>query len=107
MCYEGQHIKLDKKGRISSNGQRIGHLFLRVKFAKNPQYKINGIHLHHSLSIEPWDAATGACFIADPWRSGGIKKYLRHQPLEVICAARAWNAGTRWASREFNRRLPN
>lgn len=61
MCYEGQHIKLDKKGRISSNGQRIGHLFLRIKFAKNPQYKVNGIHVHHSLSIEPWDAATGAC----------------------------------------------
>lgn len=60
MCYEGQHIQLDKKGRISSNGRRIGHLFLRIKYAKNPEYKVNGIHLHHSLSIEPWDAATGA-----------------------------------------------
>lgn len=61
MCYEGQHIKLEKKGRISSNGQRIGHLFLRIKYAKNPDYKVNGIHLHHSFSLEPWDAATGAC----------------------------------------------
>jgi curved DNA-binding protein len=61
MCYEGQHIKLEKKGRISSNGLRIGHLFLRIKYAKNSDYKVNGIHLHHSFSLEPWDAATGAC----------------------------------------------
>ena len=42
MCYEGQHIKLDKKGRISSNGQRIGHLFLRIKFAKTRNTKSMG-----------------------------------------------------------------
>lgn len=61
MCYEGQHIKLEKKGRISSNGQKIGHLYLRIQYTKTPEYKVNGIHLHKSISIEPWDAATGVC----------------------------------------------
>ena len=77
MCYEGQHIKLDKKGRISSNGQRIGHLFLRIKFAKNPQYKVNGIHLHHSL-VEPWMPQRVHVFITDTRRSGGIKNTSGH-----------------------------
>ena len=50
-----------KEGTNQSNGQRVGHLFLRIKLSKDPEYKVNGIHLHRSLSIEPWDAATGAC----------------------------------------------
>lgn len=50
---EGQRI------RLAGQGQAGGDLYLRVRFAQHPEYRIEGADLVYDLEIPPWKAVLG------------------------------------------------
>ncbi|KIE58386.1 molecular chaperone DnaJ [Methylacidiphilum kamchatkense Kam1] len=56
---EGQRIRLAGLGEPSAYG-KPGDLFLKVKYAKHPFFRVEGKDLYYDLEIPPWDAALGA-----------------------------------------------
>ena len=57
---EGQRIRLTGNGLEGSAGAEAGHLYLRVTFAKHPEFRVRGANLYHDLDLSPWEAALGA-----------------------------------------------
>jgi len=58
--HEGQRIRLTGSGQEGIGGAEAGHLYLRVLFAKHPEYVVRGANLYHDLDLSPWEAALGA-----------------------------------------------
>ncbi len=57
---EGQRIRLPGNGQEGTGGGEAGHLYLRVTFAKHPEFRVRGTNLYHDLDLSPWEAALGA-----------------------------------------------
>lgn len=57
---EGQKIRLPGNGQESVGGGKAGHLFLRVTFAKHPEFRVRDANLYYDLDLAPWEAALGA-----------------------------------------------
>ncbi|MCX7826992.1 MAG: J domain-containing protein, partial [Verrucomicrobiae bacterium] len=55
---EGQRIRLAGKGEVGAAG--AGDLYLRVKFAQHPDFRVSGADLYHDLELAPWEAVLGA-----------------------------------------------
>jgi len=56
---EGQRIRLAGQGEAGSSGAGSGDLFLRVKLAQHPEFKVEGADLIHELQLAPWEAVLG------------------------------------------------
>ena len=56
---EGQKIRLAGQGSPSPRGGTAGDLLLRVKFAKHPEFRIEGADLYHEQTIAVWQAVLG------------------------------------------------
>lgn len=57
---DGKTIRVPGKGGPGINGGPPGDLFLRIRFAKDPQFRVRGADLYHDLPIAPWEAVLGA-----------------------------------------------
>jgi curved DNA-binding protein len=57
---EGQLIRLPGQGRQGEGGGESGHLYLRVKFATHPDFRVKGSNLYCDLELSPWEAVLGA-----------------------------------------------
>lgn len=57
---EGQKIRLPGSGQEGFGGGEAGHLYLRVTFAKHPDFRVRGANLYYDLELSPWEAALGA-----------------------------------------------
>ena len=57
---EAQLIRLAGKGQEGSRGGDSGNLYLRVKFAQHPDFRVRGADLHYDLELAPWEAVLGA-----------------------------------------------
>jgi curved DNA-binding protein len=57
---EAQLIRLAGKGQDGLGGGEAGHLFLRVKFAQHPDYRVQGADMYYTLELAPWEAVLGA-----------------------------------------------
>jgi curved DNA-binding protein len=57
---EGQKLRLSGRGEAGSGGGENGDLFLRVRFAKHPDFDVDGHNLVYELELAPWEAALGA-----------------------------------------------
>jgi len=57
---EGQRIRLAGKGEEGVGGGEAGHLYLRVKYAKHPDFHVQGADLYADLDLAPWEAVLGA-----------------------------------------------
>jgi curved DNA-binding protein len=55
--HEGQLIRLAGRGHEGTAG--AGDLFLRVKFARHPDYRVRDGDLYHDLPLAPWEAVLG------------------------------------------------
>jgi len=49
-----------RKIRLSGQGQQGGDLFLRVKYASDPRFRVEGQHVETEVKVTPWEAALGA-----------------------------------------------
>ena len=57
---EAQLIRLSGKGEEGTGGEDSGHLYLRVKFARHPDFRVQGNNLYYDLELSPWEAVLGA-----------------------------------------------
>jgi curved DNA-binding protein len=57
---EGQKLRLAGRGESGSGGGENGDLYLRVRFAKHPDFDVDGQNLIYELELAPWEAALGA-----------------------------------------------
>jgi len=57
---EAQLIRLAGKGQDGVGGGRAGNLYLRVKYAQHPDYRVQGADLYSALELSPWEAVLGA-----------------------------------------------
>jgi len=71
---EGQRLRLAGRGESGVSGGASGDLYLRVRFAKHPDFSVEDGHLQYELSVAPWEAALGTS-ISIPTLDGtvGIK----------------------------------
>lgn len=56
---DGKTVRVPGKGGPGINGGPSGDLFLRIRFAKDPQFRVRGADLYHDLPIAPWEAVLG------------------------------------------------
>ena len=56
---EGQKLRLAGRGESGSGGGEAGDLYLNVRFAKHPDFEVDGHDLIHELELAPWEAALG------------------------------------------------
>jgi len=57
---EAQLIRLAGKGQEGIGGGYPGDLYLRVQFAKHPDFRVRGANLYFDLELAPWEAVIGA-----------------------------------------------
>lgn len=57
---EAQMIRLTGNGRDGKGGGGSGNLYLRVTFAKHPEFRVRGANLYQDLDVSPWEAVLGA-----------------------------------------------
>ena len=57
---ESQLIRLAGKGKEGIGGGDSGHLYLRVTFAKHPDFRVRNANLYCDLGLAPWEAVLGA-----------------------------------------------
>lgn len=62
---DGQRIRLAGQGGHGGDGARNGDLYLIVRIAPHPRYRLDGRDLHVELRLAPWDAALGASVALD------------------------------------------
>jgi curved DNA-binding protein len=56
---EGQLIRVAGKGESGVGGGGPGDLYLRVRYAKHPEFRVRGTDLYHDLELAPWEAVLG------------------------------------------------
>ena len=56
---EGQRLRLAGRGEAGFGRGPAGDLFLRVRFAKHPDYRVEGDDLYCDLDLAPWEAVLG------------------------------------------------
>ena len=56
---EGQRIRLAGQGEAGERGGKSGDLFLRVRLARHPDFRVEGSDLIHEEKINPWQAVLG------------------------------------------------
>jgi len=57
---EGQKLRLAGRGEAGFGGGPAGDLFLRVRLARHPDFRVEGDDLHYELPVAPWEAVLGA-----------------------------------------------
>ncbi|WP_214364404.1 DnaJ C-terminal domain-containing protein [Pseudonocardia sp. H11422] len=61
---DGHRIRLVGRGAVGSDG-RVGDLYLVVRLAPHPRYRVEGRNLKVTLPVSPWEAALGATMWVD------------------------------------------
>ncbi len=56
---EGQKLRVAGQGEAGAGGAAAGDLFLRVKFAANPDFRVEGGDIYYDLDLAPWEVALG------------------------------------------------
>jgi curved DNA-binding protein len=62
---DGQRIRLAGQGGHGSDGARNGDLYLLVRIAPHPRYRLDGRDLYVELRLAPWEAALGTSLALD------------------------------------------
>jgi curved DNA-binding protein len=56
---EGQIIRVAGMGNDGIGGGASGDLYLRVRFAAHPEFRVRGADLYYELDLAPWEAVLG------------------------------------------------
>ena len=62
---DGQRIRLAGQGGRGNDGARNGDLYLIVRIAPHPRYRLDGRDLYVELRLAPWEAALGTSVALD------------------------------------------
>ena len=69
---EGRRIRVPGKGSPGSGGAPAGDLFLRVRLAAHPDFRVRGSDLYHDLELAPWECVLGTQ-VEVPTLTGTVK----------------------------------
>ena len=69
---KGTRIRLRRQGGKGMGGGEAGDLYIRIRFAPHPIFKVSGYDLEMDLPITPWEAALGA-EVKTPTLDGAIR----------------------------------
>jgi curved DNA-binding protein len=71
---DGQRIRLSGQGGRGGGGAEPGDLYLVVRIAPHPRYRLEGRDLHADLRLAPWEAALGTSVaLATPGGEAKVK----------------------------------
>ncbi|MBW0001592.1 MAG: J domain-containing protein [Verrucomicrobia bacterium] len=76
--HDGQSIRVRGKGGQGSGGGESGDLYLRVRLAAHPDFRVRGSDLYYDLDLAPWEGVLGSS-VTVPTLGGGQAK-LRIPP---------------------------
>ena len=62
---DGQRIRLADQGGHGTGGAAPGDLYLVVRIAPHPRFRLNGRDVAVDLQLAPWEAALGASVVVD------------------------------------------
>ncbi len=62
---DGQRIRLAGQGGRGTDGAANGDLYLIVRIAPHPRYRLDGRDLYVDLLLAPWEAALGTSVAVD------------------------------------------
>jgi len=62
---DGQRIRLRGQGGRGTGGAEPGDLYLIIRIAPHPRYRVSGRDLFATLPLSPWEAALGATVPVD------------------------------------------
>ncbi|HSH17305.1 MAG TPA: DnaJ C-terminal domain-containing protein [Verrucomicrobiae bacterium] len=68
---EGRLIRVAGKGGAGLHGGPAGDLFLRVRLARHPDFRVKEADLYHDLQLAPWEAVLGAT-VSVPTLDGSV-----------------------------------
>ena len=68
---EGQRLRVAGRGEAGTGGGEAGDLFLRVRFAKHPDFDVEDHNLIYEAVLAPWEAVLGAS-ISVPTLNGRV-----------------------------------
>jgi curved DNA-binding protein len=68
----GQRLRLPGRGGGGLGRGAAGDLYLRVRLAPHPEFRIEGDDLYHELDLAPWEAVLGTA-VAVPTLTGPIQ----------------------------------
>jgi curved DNA-binding protein len=57
---DGQRLRVSGQGEPGPQGGPAGDLYLRVRMASHPDFRVEGVDLYYDLDLAPWEAALGA-----------------------------------------------
>jgi curved DNA-binding protein len=57
---DGQRLRVSGQGEPGAGGGPPGDLYLRVRLASHPDFRVSGGDLYYDLDLAPWEAALGA-----------------------------------------------
>ncbi len=57
---EGQRLRVAGRGELGTGGGAAGDLYLRVRFAKHPDFEVEDHNLVYEAELAPWEAVLGA-----------------------------------------------
>jgi curved DNA-binding protein len=57
---EGQRLRVAGRGEAGAGGGEAGDLYLRVRFAKHPDFEVEDHNLIYEAELAPWEAVLGA-----------------------------------------------
>jgi len=57
---EGQRLRVPGRGEAGTAGGKAGDLYLRVRFAKHPDFDVQDHNLIYHAELAPWEAVLGA-----------------------------------------------
>ncbi len=68
---DGQRLRVAAQGEPGEGGGPAGDLYLRVRLAGHPDFRVEGGDLYYDLDLAPWEAALGTS-VAVPALSGAL-----------------------------------
>lgn len=68
---DGQKLRVAGQGEPGTGGAPAGDLYLRVRLASHPDFRVEGGDLFHDVDLAPWEAALGTN-VSVPTLSGSV-----------------------------------
>ena len=73
---DGERLRLQGKGGKGLNGGRNGDLYLNIRVAPHPLFRLSGRNLYLDLPLAPWEAVLGA-EVEIPTLGGAVRLKIR------------------------------
>jgi curved DNA-binding protein len=71
--HDGQSIRVRGKGGEGIGGGEAGDLYLRVRLAAHPDFRVRGSDLYYDLELAPWEGVLGSSVTVPTLGGGRVK----------------------------------